>query len=686
MVRASNVLGAEAPAAAPPARPARRFRPDVDGFRAVAILLVVGFHAGVPGFDAGFIGVDVFFVISGFLITTNLLAESEASGRVGLLDFWAKRLRRLVPALALMVFVVLGASLLTLGPLQLQRAADDARDAALYVSNVAFAHASTDYFAEDSSHSLFLHTWSLGIEEQFYVVWPVAVLAVAVVARRRRRLLRPALVALFAVTAVVSFRWCVTLTDRTPGDAFFLLPARAWEFAAAGLLAALPVPGWLLTRAGQRAAVASGLGLLAVALVRLDGNTVYPGAWALLPVLATVLVIAGGATTVSRGRQPADVNVVSRLLAARAPQWVGRVSYSWYLWHWPCILLAAAWFDTDATGVKVAAVLVALAIAAVAYHRFEQPVRLHPRLVGSLRLTFGLGAAVTLLAVAATIAVGHEADRRIDALPGEPLDQVRESSRHFTCGQERTSPTGIDYCESGDPNGATTVLLLGDSHAGHWIAGFDAAGRRDGVRVLSRWGGRCPSLAVDVSATGAPGSTRVAPGCAGFRADSLRLVGELRPDAVVLSNNSGYQDTLVDDGAIVDDSTAQAKRWGDAYEAAVTQLRAEGVAVGSIVDGPKLPSDPLECVGDHRSVSACSLSKVEAFSRTVHYSAAERRRAERLGVPRLDITDVLCPDDCPVVVDGRYVYTDRAHLYRRFVVAQAPAVSEFLHRLLATGP
>jgi hypothetical protein len=164
------------------------------------------------------------------------------------------------------------------------------------------------------------------------------------------------------------------------------------------------------------------------------------------------------------------------------------------------------------------------------------------------------------------------------------------------------------------------------------------------------------------------------------------LAGELHPDAVVLSNNTGYEDTLLHDGAIVRDAAEQAQRWGDAYEAAVTTLRGEGLVVGSIVDGPDLPADPLECVGDHRTVSACALTRAEAFSRTVHYAAAERRRAERLGVPRLDVTDALCPDDCPMVVDGRFVYTDHAHLYRRFVIAQAPAVSEFLHQLLADTP
>jgi peptidoglycan/LPS O-acetylase OafA/YrhL len=215
------------PAGAAPAGP-RRFRGDIDGLRAVAIVLVVGYHALIPGFHGGFIGVDVFFVISGFLITRNLLSESTRTGRVALMTFWAKRIRRLVPALALMVVVVVALALIVLPSLDWPSVADQARAALLYVSNLVFARQATDYFGGDISTSLFLHTWSLGVEEQFYLLWPLLVGGACLLVRgRERRLLRPVLIVGFGVTFVVSLSLCVHLTSTGSAFAFFGLPSRA---------------------------------------------------------------------------------------------------------------------------------------------------------------------------------------------------------------------------------------------------------------------------------------------------------------------------------------------------------------------------------------------------------------------------------------------------------------------------
>ena len=217
-------------------RPDAEFRPDIDGLRALAILLVVAYHAHIPGLRAGFFGVDVFFVISGYLITRNLIGEAARDGTVRLARFWARRVRRLVPALACAVVGTLVVGAFVLSPLELHTAVRDALSSSFYVSNITFALRSTYYFAPRVGDSLLLHTWSLGVEEQFYLLWPLLTVAAVVVARRTQRL-RSVLAAMLATGGVISFALALHYTARGTPWSFFGLPTRAWEFAVAGLLA-----------------------------------------------------------------------------------------------------------------------------------------------------------------------------------------------------------------------------------------------------------------------------------------------------------------------------------------------------------------------------------------------------------------------------------------------------------------
>jgi peptidoglycan/LPS O-acetylase OafA/YrhL len=212
------------------------FRGDIDGLRAVAIVLVVAFHAGVRGFSGGFIGVDVFFVISGYLITRNLVSEVDRSGRIRLARFWANRAKRLVPAMALMVVVTFLLSALVLSPIESSFLPVQGASAVVYVSNIVFARANNGYFNEAELVSPFLHTWSLSVEEQFYLLWPVMI-ALTGLALRAKRLPRRGLVVILALGSVVSMALNLIATNADSPWAFYSLPTRAWEFGLAGLLA-----------------------------------------------------------------------------------------------------------------------------------------------------------------------------------------------------------------------------------------------------------------------------------------------------------------------------------------------------------------------------------------------------------------------------------------------------------------
>ena len=661
-----------------PAATARAYRPDVDGLRALAVLAIVAYHVRVPGFGGGFVGVDAFFVISGFLITRNLLAEVGAEGRIGLLAFWARRIRRLVPALALMLLVALGVGAAVRPTVDWAAMCDQARAAALYVSNLFFAREASDYFGTGVQRSLFLHTWSLGVEEQFYLVWPLLAAGAVALARRVRPAPRVVLGVAFGVVFVASLAVSEHLVGAGSSQAFYGLPSRAWEFAAAGLLAVLVTPlppvrvAALLDRDPVRVALgAAGLaGLVAVVVLVHDGGP-FPGLHALPVVVATMAVILAGSGT--------ETGPVGRLLGLRPLRVVGVTSYSWYLWHWPAILLAVDASGRDEVWVRGLAALVALGIGAVAYRLVERPLRTVPWLVAPAWRTYAAGAVVTLAVVGATYGIAAYARHDLAHGSGADLEDLRASRRREVCDELLTTAGGVPYCTGGDPHGTKTVLIVGDSHARHWAPGLDAAGDAMGVRLLIRWHSRCPAPAIEINA---PNGSGPDPGCDEFRRGTASLIRELRPDAVIVTDSTGYGPIVLGDHP----NLTQDERngvWRRAHAAYLRELRGQGIAVGAIVDTPRLPEDPVTCIGT-RGVDACAFGRAAAFSPGDPYRAAEAAaRADVGDVPALDINDTLCgPTMCPQRVGGEYAYVDVDHLHDRFVRTQSPAVQAFLADVL----
>jgi len=365
------------------------FRPDIEGLRAIAVLLVLLYHAGIPAFGGGFVGVDVFFVLSGFLITSLLLRELGRTGTVSLANFWARRARRLLPASGLVLLVTLAASRFLLDGLSQGELARDAIAASAFVVNIRFMAAGTDYLTSQLPPSPLLHFWSLAVEEQFYLVWPGLLLVLVRVMRLSRR----ALAAVIAVGWLASFAACVMLTDTSQPWAFFMLPTRAWELLTG---AALALGGGVLLRVARpQRALLGWVGVAAIVVVALwfDDSMHFPGWIAVLPVAATLLVINAGGSDVPNGPV--------RLLSAGPLQWVGARSYAIYLWHFPLLVLCERKWGPLSYATRVLLLVLSVLLAALSYHLLENPVRHSARLAAVPLRSLLMGAAVVLLGVGA---------------------------------------------------------------------------------------------------------------------------------------------------------------------------------------------------------------------------------------------------------------------------------------------
>jgi len=351
------------------------FRADLQGLRAVAITLVVLAHAGMPGMAGGFVGVDVFFVLSGYLITGILVREYAASGEIQLAAFIARRLRRLLPALLVMLILVMLIGRLLLSGHEFTEQTASVGYAATWTSNLFFAFTAFDYFAELHFRDLFLHTWSLGVEEQYYLLWPTLSLLLMALAkwhlvnRGGRSFLLLSLGMLFVSSLGLSLYW----TSIAPTWAFYLMPSRVWQFAlGAGVFVWLEMDRMYLEAIFSKfpamwvsAARSMGIALIFGSAILVSPDLVYPGLWALLPSFGAAMVIAAG----SRNGN----GLIDRLLSHPGMVWLGDRSYSWYLWHWPLLMLGFAWGLKGNPTATTALVCLSLGIAMVSYREVELP-------------------------------------------------------------------------------------------------------------------------------------------------------------------------------------------------------------------------------------------------------------------------------------------------------------------------
>ncbi|WP_300404335.1 acyltransferase family protein [Nocardioides sp.] len=700
-------------------RPGAGFRGDVQGLRAVAVLLVIAAHARFAGFEGGFVGVDVFFVISGFLITGLLVREAGTTGRISLLDFYARRARRIIPAATVVLVATVAASAIFLPVLRTTEIFTDAIWAAFFAANVRFAVVETDYFATDQPVSPLQHYWSLAVEEQFYVVWPLLLLVLALVVRRRvargsAASLRPLALGTLGLLTLASFAWSIWATYDSPATAYFSTFTRGWELGLGAVLAvafSVPVrrtlPRWLL----ESAAVLGVLGIASGVLL-LSPRTAFPGHAALLPVVGAALVLGVGALP------GGERTGVARLLSLPPARIVGDWSFSLYLWHFPVLRIAGAhWGERTLSPLHLVAALVAIVgLSALTFHLVEQPFRrgrwwrlprvavaLYPASVGVLLLALvaGNGWVDRRLGInddnpaitSADYEGGPEqlSDDPVRALvqasvlaaldgrpvPGRlvpPLLGIRQDTAPLGACDYRTGTQ--ELCPVGDTDAERSLVVIGDSHARAWTPATNLMGERYGYTAYNFVYSGCPASQAERLD---PETKREWPECNDFKEWTLATVAELQPDLVLVSSAALPKVVGLDGTSAIGFTKPKEFRAVqlDGMRRELELLQGLGPDVALLANTPKLPREPGVCLSS--GVADLGGCLFEAGPEARRYQRGFADVAREIGVTVVDAEKWFCyQQQCPSVVGNYVTMRDSQHMTTEYARTLAEPLAEEL--------
>jgi peptidoglycan/LPS O-acetylase OafA/YrhL len=652
-------------------------RLDIQGLRGLAVLLVVCFHAGLPLLGGAFVAVDVFFVLSGFFLMRTLMRHLVAGDGIDLADVQARRVWRLLPTMAVVVLATLASVMLLYAPIDRAAAAEHVGPVAFFASNIAFASGGVNYFSPGENP--FLHTWTLGVEYQLALAFPLVVVLLAALGKKRaaniastddqRVVIVRTVFNGIAVAGAISFALSVWTSGSAPMWAYFGPHTRFWAFCAGGMVALVASEGQsILGDSKWRIGFAQLAGLMAIFVPALlyDRTMPYPGAIALVPVGGALLLLAGGTE--------ASQTLVGRALALRPIAWLGSVSYPWYLWHWPVMVLGGVILPGIGPWGRLACGVAGLGFAVVTQRFIERRVNvpLLPRVMSASPLIWAAGVSGVL--VLAGYVAAERSRSYVARSEHRAFAAAREDRMNHECWVRSVDDSPRDGCAFGDVRSAAAIALLGDSHAEHWLGGLEVAGRERGWRIEAHVMGGCP--VADFSSFTSGSTARRYDECSRYREATLAGIVAQKPRAVILSSFDYYMD--VGDG-IRTESRVSEVAWTLGLRRTYSRIAGAGIPVIVIRGTPRVPFDVPSCLSRRAERLPFATDCTYELDRDFITRARRAQDVAALGldVRFVDMNDQVCSSArCPTMRGGLVMFTDDNHLTASFARLVGSALGE----------
>ncbi|MGL4439847.1 MAG: acyltransferase family protein [Bosea sp. (in: a-proteobacteria)] len=639
------------------------FIPEIEGLRALAVLAVVIYHSKADILPGGFVGVDMFFVISGFLITRLLIKELAGTGKIDIISFWARRARRLVPHALIVLCACFGIGYFIVAPHRWPDMATDLSMAAIQLSNYWFSSKLTDYFTYNDPQSVALHFWSLSIEEQFYIVWPFILFVLYKIQKINfsRNFILVALT-IMIISIFINFQY-MEISQRR---AFFHLEARIWQLATGALIVGFIDHIQKINPLGLYLARQCGLAGMLIAIFIFNDQMDYPGVASLLPTLSAAAFIVGVNGPAQKLAPYSIPDPASGLVLMPGMGWLGARSYGWYLWHWPLMLAAGTFWPGQSIAMLLAAAL-GLVLAALVFVAVENPIRRNDTVFAGRFASIGMAVISIAVFCAAAYAfpqLGHFQTQAAKQL----VDQL--AAARIDLGRNYTDLCHLDLhqieqpdCEYGNVGAQKRVVLFGDSHAAQWFSALEESASRQGWSLRAWTKSSCPSADVAIYY---PPKRAYFQECDQWRTRVMeRLTGLEKPDLVIISNLSIYSGWLWDKVSkqVIWRAGADAELQRGLSKTLIALSRA-GVPVLVIRDTPSTYVSASDCLAREGGKS-CERPKREALGN----SANDIEVAHRIGgkTMSIDLTEKICsPIMCPLTSQERIIYRDSHHLTSNF--------------------